>query len=137
MNLAILSVGSNIDPYENILQAAALLADQHNLISVSSFIWTSPEGFADQPDFLNGAFYIKTDLKLPALKEQLRDIETRLGRIRMPNKNGPRSIDLDIVVFNGRVIDPDYDQYGFVKRSVDEIFQQIRSKKWKRKIEVG
>lgn len=136
MNLVILSVGSNIDPLTNVTKAAEILAEINYLISVSRFMKTSPEGNPDQPDFLNGAFYIKTGLDQVSLKDKLKDIEAKLGRTRTSNKNGARTIDLDIVVFNGEVTDPDYERYAFVKKSVDEIFDQIRSKKWKRKIEV-
>jgi 2-amino-4-hydroxy-6-hydroxymethyldihydropteridine diphosphokinase len=136
MNLVILSVGSNMNPLTNIKKAAEMLSEINCLISVSQFIKTSPEGNPDQPDFLNGAFYIRTRLGRSSLKDKLKEIESKLGRIRTSDKNGPRTIDLDIVVFNGEVIDPDYDRYTFVKKSVDEIFKQIRSKEWKRMIKV-
>lgn len=137
MNLVILSVGSNIDPLQNVSKAAGILAGMKCLISVSSFHRTEPQGFSDQPEFLNGAFYIKTDLTQPVLNQRLKEIEAELGRVRTSNKHGPRTIDLDIVAFNGEIIDPDYHLYPFVRESVDEIFDQIRSKKWKRKIEVA
>lgn len=136
MNLVILSVGSNIDPLKNIREAADVLIELNCLISVSGFSRTSPEGYTDQPDFLNGAFYIKTSLDHKQLRDKLKEIEVNLGRVHTQNKNGPRTIDLDIVVFNGKIIDPDYERYVFVKKSVDEIFEQIRRKKWKQKIKV-
>jgi len=137
MNQVIVSVGSNMDPLENIGKAADILDGMDFLVSVSRFIRTSPEGFKEQPDFLNGAFYIETSLAEPELKSLLKEIEGRLGRIRTENKNGPRTIDLDIVVFNGEIIDPDYHRYPFVKSSTDEIFEQIRSRKWQREIKAG
>ncbi len=136
MNLVILSVGSNMDPMTNITKAAEMLDAMNCLISVSSFVKTSPEGYLDQPDFLNGAFYIKTSLNQKQLRDKLKEIEVNLGRVRTLNKNGPRTIDLDIVGFNGKIIDPDYERYSFVKKSVDEIFEQVRSKAWKLKIQV-
>lgn len=137
MNLVILSVGSNIDPLDNIKKAADILADLDCLVSVSEFIKTSPVGYPDQPEFLNGAFYIRTSLAKTELKNRLMTIETELGRKRTANKNGPRTIDLDIVVFNGEIIDQDYYRYPFVKTVVDEIFKQIRRKKWRRKIKIA
>lgn len=134
MNLVILSVGSNIDPLANIRKAAETLTRLNCLISVSGFRETRPEGDQDQPDFLNGAFYVKTSLDHGQLRDKLREIESQLGRVRNLNKNSPRTIDLDIVVFNGKIIDPDYERYIFVKKSVDEIFEQIRRKKWKKEI---
>ncbi len=136
MNLVILSVGSNIDPLANIKKAAEILSGLNCLISVSRFQKTSPEGDPEQPDFLNGAFYVKTSLDQGQLRDKLKEIEAQLGRVRTSNKNSPRTIDLDIVVFNGKIIDPDYDQYIFVKKSVDEIFEQIRRKKWKKEIKI-
>ena len=136
MNLVILSVGSNIDPLANIKKAAVILSGLNCLISVSRFQKTSPEGDPEQPDFLNGAFYVKTSLDQGQLRDKLKEIEAQLGRVRTSNKNSPRTIDLDIVVFNGKIIDPDYDQYIFVKKSVDEIFEQIRRKKWKKEIKI-
>ncbi len=137
MNLVIVSVGSNIEPLKNINKAADILADMNCLISVSGFVKTRPVGFTDQPDFLNGSFYISTSLNQPELKNKLREIELELGRIRTANKNDPRTIDLDIVVFNGDIVDPDYYRYPFVQTSVDEIFKQIRRKKWRRKIQIA
>ncbi len=136
MNLVILSVGSNMDPITNIKKAAEMLEAMNCLISVSSFVRTSPEGYPDQPDFLNGAFYIKTSLNREQLRDRLKEIELNLGRVHTLNKNGPRTIDLDIVVFNGKIIDPDYERYSFVKKSVDEILEQVRRKAWKLKIQV-
>lgn len=58
------------------------------------------------PDFLNQAVYLPTPLDAAALKEQvLRPIENQLGRMRTNDKNAPRTIDLDIIIFDGQVTD--------------------------------
>lgn len=136
MNLAIVSVGSNIEPLENIIRSAKTLDEMDCLVSVSSFRKTSPQGMPEQPDFLNGAFYVRTSMNQADLRSRLKEIESSLGRIRTENKNAPRTIDLDIVAFNGEIIDSDYYRYPFVKEAVDEIFSQIRSKQWKKTIKV-
>jgi len=136
MNLAIISVGSNIEPLENIVQAAKSLAEIGWLVSVSAFQRTKPEGMTDQPDFLNGAFYIRTPLNQADLESRLKKMESSQGRVRTSNKDSPRTIDLDIVAFNGEIIDSDYYRYPFVKEAVDEIISQIRSKQWKKTVRV-
>lgn len=127
MNNVIISVGSNIDPEKHVFKARQILAKDQKLIDESKFIKTSPRGFLDQGEFLNGAFFISTNLDARHLKQYLKSIEHNLGRIRTSNKNGPRTIDLDIVVFNNQIVDQDYFQYDFVKFAVDEIRSRNRS----------
>ena len=121
MNSAVISVGSNIDPEGNIKKARRLLSREQRLLSVSTLVRTSPVGLKDQPDFLNGAFLIETALGAEGLRAYLKDVEQRLGRKRTREPNAPRTIDLDLVVFNGVIIDDDYFRYEFVRRAVDEL----------------
>lgn len=122
MNSAVISVGSNIEPEKNVERAREIISSQERLVSVSRFVKTRPVGLKDQPDFLNGAFLIETEKDADELRASLKAIEKRLGRKRTSEKYGPRTIDLDIVVFNGEVIDGDYFNYNFVRDSVDELF---------------
>jgi 2-amino-4-hydroxy-6-hydroxymethyldihydropteridine diphosphokinase len=108
MNRAYLSLGSNIDPEENIKAALHLLAGRSKLVAVSTFWETEPVGLQDQANFLNGAAIIETDLSAATLKETvLSRIEQELGRKRTSNKNAPRTIDLDIILFNQEVLEYD------------------------------
>ena len=67
---------------------------------------TKPVGKTDQPNFLNAAALIETELGAAELKAQvLQDIERTLGRVRSADKNAPRTIDLDITLFNDEVLD--------------------------------
>jgi len=136
MNRVIISVGSNIEPLRNIESARVGLAERFTLIAVSEFFWTKPKGYTDQPDFLNGAFYIETELSQDELSIELKGIESAQGRIRTENRNGPRTIDLDIVVFNDQIVDDDYDKYSFVKEAVQDIIGQIGRKIWTTEIRV-
>ncbi len=62
-------------------------------------------GKTDQPNFLNAAVLIETDLTAAELKEQvLQVIERELGRVRTADKNAPRTIDLDIALFGDQVL---------------------------------
>ena len=108
-NRAYLSLGSNIDPEQNIEAALKALADRGSVLAVSTIWETAPVGFAAQPNFLNGAVVVETELSAEAFKHQvLRSIEDILGRVRdAANKNGPRTIDLDIILFNEAVLEVD------------------------------
>ena len=125
MNRAVISAGSNIKPKENIEKAARWLGNEQKILAKTAPTKTKPEGFTDQPDFLNCAFYIETGLDEKELKKYLEDVERRLGRQKTENKNGPRSIDLDIIVFNGAIVSDDFYKYDFVKNAVLELLPDL------------
>jgi len=120
-NRAVLGLGSNIDPEENTRKAIELIRAEFRLVKTSSFVRTEPVGFKEQAPFLNGALLIETELDAASLKTRLKEIETVLGRVRTGNKNGPRTIDLDILVWNGEVIDDDVHEREFLKSSIVEL----------------
>jgi len=97
------------------------LRQEQEFVSVSSLIKTSPIGIPDQSDFLNGAAKILTMMEMADFKSYLKDIEDRLKRDRTAPKFGPRTIDLDIVIWDGDIVDPDYFSRDFLKTAVDEI----------------
>ena len=100
-NLAYLSLGSNIEPERNLPAAVKLLARYGYVRAVSSVWETEPVGKADQPKFLNAAVLLETVLSAQALREQaITQIEGSLGRVRTEDKNAPRTIDIDIMLFN-------------------------------------
>ena len=121
MNDVIISVGSNIDAAANIQAMLEILGREVTIISVSRMVITSPVGIKNQPDYTNGAVRVKTSLGQAALKVLLKSVEDRLGRDRTLPKFGPRTIDLDIVTWNGEVVDADYYTRDFVKNAVDEL----------------
>ncbi len=127
MNRAVLSVGSNIQPERHVRRALALLRREGLLCQVSALVRTAPLGVTDQPDFLNGAVLVETELERTALKHSLRRIEARLGRLRQGPRFGPRTIDLDIVVWNGRVVDRDFYERDFVRHAVLELLPAVRT----------
>jgi 2-amino-4-hydroxy-6-hydroxymethyldihydropteridine diphosphokinase len=110
MNRAYLALGSNIDPEHN-LPAAVRLLGEHGEVQRVSRVWESPPvGFAEQPNFLNAAVLLLTDLSARDLRlKAIAGIERRLGRTRDPgNRNAPRTIDIDIALFNQDVLDIDH-----------------------------
>ncbi|MCL4302684.1 MAG: 2-amino-4-hydroxy-6-hydroxymethyldihydropteridine diphosphokinase [Anaerolineae bacterium] len=105
-NIAYLSLGSNINAEANLRAALELLATQTRLLAVSSVWETRPVGLAEQPNFLNAAAIIETELTAEELKrEVLAAIEQRLGRVRQADKNAPRPIDLDLMLFNQEIFE--------------------------------
>lgn len=98
-----------------------ILSENLKIIRISEMQQTSPVGITTQPDFTNGAVKVQTDMNLDELKLYLKSVEDRLGRDRTQPRFGPRTMDLDIVVWNGDIIDNDYYTRDFVKKLVDEI----------------
>lgn len=100
---AVISFGSNVgDTRENIRLAleALKLNEAIEVRRCSSLYITEPQGYEDQDDFLNGCLLINTYLKPSELLHVLQKIELDLGRVRTI-KNGPRTIDLDILLMTG------------------------------------
>ncbi|MBW3543245.1 MAG: 2-amino-4-hydroxy-6-hydroxymethyldihydropteridine diphosphokinase [Planctomycetes bacterium] len=99
---AYLSLGSNIDPERNLPAAASLLARYGRVLAVSSVWQSAPAGFAEQPDFLNAAVLLETDLSPEEIVDStIPAIESALGRVREPdNKNASRTIDVDLSLYD-------------------------------------
>ncbi|HCM46856.1 MAG TPA: 2-amino-4-hydroxy-6-hydroxymethyldihydropteridine diphosphokinase [Colwellia sp.] len=121
MPFYIVAVGSNIDAETHIKQAFEQLKKIDAQVNSATLLRTKPVGFIEQADFINTAFSFTCTLNATDLKAYLKNIETQLGRVRTSNKNGPRTIDLDIVKIDNDIVDGDYHQYDFVKKSVDEL----------------
>ncbi len=122
----LISVGSNIDPQRHIDQARAILTRECRLIASSTIIETMPVGYQNQANFLNGAFLVATSLDREAFRAYLKRIEDRLGRVRGPIKSGPRTLDLDIVAWDGRVVDAESLTHDYVRIPVDEVLAATR-----------
>jgi len=102
-----LGLGSNIDPEENLLRAVHLLRRSVDILARSS-VWETPSVGSPGPNFLNAAVLTATRLSAPELTSQvLRPLEAKLGRVRTADPNYPRTIDLDILIFDKNVIDPE------------------------------
>jgi 2-amino-4-hydroxy-6-hydroxymethyldihydropteridine diphosphokinase len=105
MHQAYISLGSNINARENMLAAMKRL---RQLVTVNAFstIWETEAVDGDGPRFLNAAAWISTSQDVDGLKRQvLAPLENELGRVRTADKNAPRTIDLDIIVFDEEVLD--------------------------------
>lgn len=94
------AVGSNIAPERNVPRALHLLSEKVSIRAISTFYRTAPLGRPQDPSFHNGVLRCESDLPPPVLKHSvLRKIERSLGRVRTEDRNAPRPIDLDILVY--------------------------------------
>ena len=101
------SLGSNIEPEQNLRAAVRLLREWCAVLAVSSAYRTAPQGYSEQADFLNLAVKLTTAFDPAGFKSKvIVRIEGELKRVRDPqNKNAPRTIDLDISLWGGSVIE--------------------------------
>lgn len=94
-----IAFGSNLGEREkNISTALSLLSSKCAILKTSTIIETEPVGIIDQGKFLNGVVKVETLLEPREMLDLLLDIEQQMGRVR-DVKNGPRIIDLDILLY--------------------------------------
>jgi 2-amino-4-hydroxy-6-hydroxymethyldihydropteridine diphosphokinase len=122
-NIAVIGIGSNIDAESNIQKMLEILKKEKEveIQQVSTFIKTKPVGNVNQPDYINGAVKIATSLEKEKLNQLLKSIEDQLGRDRTLPKFSARTMDLDMVMWNGEIIDMDYYTRDFLRKSVREV----------------
>jgi 2-amino-4-hydroxy-6-hydroxymethyldihydropteridine diphosphokinase len=111
-NRIIVLLGSNIEKERNLPSAVAQLSRLCSVIATSSVYETCPVGLEDQPRFFNAAVLVETALDAYSFRDEILDaIERNLGRVRTSDKNAPRTIDTDIILFNEEVLDLDSDHH--------------------------
>lgn len=122
-----LMLGSNIQPEKNLPLAVRLLRQHITVVRISS-VWETPAVGSNGPNFLNAAVLGATNLDAQALKDQvLRPIEIQLGRVRTADKFAPRPIDLDITIWDGRLLDSDLYRHVYLATPVAEILPDFHS----------
>lgn len=137
MTRVYIAVGSNLaSPLDQVNAAIAALGEipETKIASVSSFYRTPPLGPQDQPDYLNAAVALDTELPPEILLDNTQRIELQQGRIRKEERWGPRTLDLDIMLFGNEVINtprltvPHYDMQnrGFMLWPLFEIAPELR-----------
>jgi 2-amino-4-hydroxy-6-hydroxymethyldihydropteridine diphosphokinase len=104
VTVAYVGLGSNLGDREGTIRRAAELI---GAVRLSPIIETEPWGYADQPPFLNAAAELETALDPRQLLVHLLDVERRLGRERVGPRWGPRTIDLDLLLYGDeRISEP-------------------------------
>ncbi len=108
MERVYIGLGSNLaEPLTQLRSALAALASlpQSRLFATSSFYASDPLGPADQPRYVNAVAALDTELAPLALLDALQAIEANQGRVRKAERWGPRTLDLDILLFGERLLD--------------------------------
>jgi 2-amino-4-hydroxy-6-hydroxymethyldihydropteridine diphosphokinase len=108
-HIAYIGIGSNVGDKARQCErgiSEILKLDRHRLLARSSLYKTEPIGYTKQDWFINLVIKLETEMDAPALLCSLKEIETRLGRVKTLQW-GPRAIDLDILFFNDYQIQTD------------------------------
>jgi len=133
MARAYLSLGSNLEPHRYLPVALDELRARFGALDVSPAYRSKAVGF-DGPDFVNLAVALETDLDPEALNDWLHALEDRHGRRRDQPRYASRTLDVDIVLYDDRVIDgPGHLQiprkelkYAFVLKPLADIAPDLR-----------
>lgn len=81
--------------------------DHFTLLTISSLYRSSPLGPGDQPDYINAVIALETDLDEYAVLDALQALEARHGRVRDETRWGPRTLDLDVLLVDDKIINTD------------------------------
>ncbi len=123
MTSAFVALGANLgDPKAQIGRAVAALRQLPNsrFIACSPLYGSIPMGPSDQPDYVNGVAWLETDLTAHGLLDETQRIELEQGRVRKAERWGPRTLDLDLLLFgNQQLEDPrlTIPHYGMKERA--------------------
>jgi 2-amino-4-hydroxy-6-hydroxymethyldihydropteridine diphosphokinase len=131
MTIAYVGLGSNLGDRERLIREAAELI---GAVRVSTVIETEPWGHTDQPRFLNAVAELETLLAPRRLLDHLLDVERRLGRERVGPQWGPRTIDLDLLLYGDEILDepglvvphPRLTEREFVLRPLAELVPALK-----------
>ena len=107
MNKALISIGSNENKNVNIEQCRELLNLTFGSVDYSKTSITAPYGQIYREDFLNQLAVINTDKEQVEIQFLLKDIEHKLGRSTFDKETGRVVIDLDLVIWNDKVLKPE------------------------------
>ena len=123
-NRALLLLGSNINPESNVKAAIAQIQDHCSIVEAGK-LWHIPAvgSCLGQADFINQGLIIDCSASLPELKSAMKSIERSIGR-EPGSKNAPRCIDIDVIHFDGRVVDASLFQYEFMRAILTELQAQ-------------
>lgn len=136
MTQVFIALGSNLNqPLAQVEAAlnAIKLIPQTRLVACSPFYRTKPLGPQDQPDYLNAVVELDTQLAAESLLDATQAIELNQGRERKEHRWGPRTLDLDILLFGNQTINtprltvPHYDMHnrGFMLYPLADIAPEL------------
>lgn len=121
MNTALLMLGSNTQPEQNIELAIEKLSQFFEIEQQGSLIETKPHGKHYVANFQNLALRILSEDTAEETKLILKDIEKDMGRTPESKTKGIIPIDIDMIFWNGNLLHKDYERFDFVKKCIDEL----------------
>jgi 2-amino-4-hydroxy-6-hydroxymethyldihydropteridine diphosphokinase len=110
VDIAYIAFGANLpshagQPAETLAAAVEAMAALGTVVACSTFYQTEPVGYRDQPVFTNGVVALATELAPEALLHELLRLERAFGRDRSAGiQNGPRALDLDLLLHGNHVV---------------------------------
>ena len=120
-----LLIGSNIEPVENVRRALVELC-HYGIIRRMSRAWQTPAYGSDGPDFINLAVELVTPLSMEEVKKEVVAVtEKKMGRERSADKNAPRTLDLDVILFDGELLDPEIWDHVHLAVTVGELMPDL------------
>lgn len=106
--LAYIGLGGNLDhPAERLLAARRQIGEIPGVreVAFSSLYRSTPMGPSDQPDYVNAVMAVETSLAPFDLLQELQAVETAFGRVRLGERWGPRTLDLDVLLYGAEIIE--------------------------------
>jgi 2-amino-4-hydroxy-6-hydroxymethyldihydropteridine diphosphokinase len=123
--LVYLGLGSNIQPEVYLPKAVACLGRFLNVVAMSS-TWQTKAVGSSGPDFLNAVISVSTELSPEDLKYQITcRIEEELDRVRISDRNAPRTIDIDVLIYDNQVLDAEIWRQAHLAVPLSEILPGI------------
>lgn len=114
------SIGSNLQPHVHVPRAIDALQAQFGALRVSACYETPPIGRPEQPSYWNGVAALQSDLPRGSIEARLRHIEEAEGRIRTSDSFAARTLDLDIIGWNG-AFDAEVAERPFLARCLADL----------------
>ncbi|HKI62096.1 MAG TPA: 2-amino-4-hydroxy-6-hydroxymethyldihydropteridine diphosphokinase [Mariprofundaceae bacterium] len=108
---ALIGMGSNIEPQQNLQQAAVAVRKMFGDVAFSSVYRSSAVGM-EGDDFLNACCLIRTELDEAGLRRCLKALEDAQGRDRAHGSWRPRTLDLDVLMYAGEMVDDELVRYA-------------------------
>jgi 2-amino-4-hydroxy-6-hydroxymethyldihydropteridine diphosphokinase len=121
MNTALVMLGSNSHPEQNIELAIEKLSQFFEIEKQGSLIETKPHGKHYIGNFQNLALRILSEETAEETKLIFKDIEKEMGRSPESKTKGAIPIDIDLIIWNEHLLHKDYERFDFVKKCIDEL----------------
>lgn len=125
-------VGSNVDPVENVREGLQRLHEEFGAIRVSEAYRTAPVGTIEGGPFVNLCVGFRTDRDVAELRDLLHRFEADAGRTRTDDPNAPRTLDLDLLLYDdlveedGKLPHPQVESMPFVLVPLADIAAEVR-----------